>query len=229
MSSLSKYVLMATIEIEHEYYGSWPIPVELVPDATTKLNFQKIGVRHNREGNSWRVYCNTESVPYFKEVPFYRFLIQPLDDLFYYVTDREHSEAINSSLVAADRMMKSRIEIPSSSQEAKVKFKAISKFFEYILFAPKHTAKKMCMKLKKGDGAIEFEEMNILRWGDGREVIQFKSKNKVLLKKSNKYSFKLIEQSEFGENIVLQDVGGPKPQSLSLHEPYQAITAYHSL
>lgn len=256
MNQLDKQTEFLRITIEHEYFDGI-IPIDLYP-ADVSIE-KKYGIRIRRAGNSWVFYgrelqkedflnefktlnlkCNSivekpaetrmrkkEELNEEKQQNsvVFNLIIKPKTALFHYVTSviKDHSGT------KIDIFNKQGIQI--TLEDTTLKLLASSKYFEYIFFTKN---KQLNLKVVEANGLIDFYQVPIDHSGDEKqqrekEMIQFISKNQISLSHRYNYQINLIENTKYGDRIILNAIKIPEPTSISKEKPYKAITAYYTV
>lgn len=153
--------------------------------------------------------------------------------LFYYVTSFVKDPADTEVPVFDQKGITTPIE------DITLRFITSSKYFEYIFFMKKlesysegktkEDESKNEIKIICSDKKIVFETPQIMLWENGQKVMRFRSEEKIELRRKDKPRFTLIEKSDYGERILLSELKAPSPQSISVHAPDAAITAFYTV
>lgn len=256
MNQADKQTEFLRITIEHEYFSGL-VPVDLFPEDP--FIEKKYGIRIRRSGNCWIFYGYEVKKEDFRveyqhlnfkfnsivekpaekrsrikdeiiekqqpEPVVLSLIVKPLTVLFHYVT----ASVKNHSGVSNDLFDKKGIM--TAVENTTLRFSAALKYLEYIFFT-KHN--QLNLKLMDTSGLVDFHQIPISNFDDGtsqekQNRIQFISKEQISLSSRYNYQIRLIEETKYGERIILNAVNIPDPTSISRDKPYQAITAYYTV
>lgn len=229
MSITDNYNCILTIRILHEYYGDRFLPITLVPEPALKKYFATHGIYIKRINNSWYLYAKEQTQKYLKEdIPFLKLLIQVTDVTYHYVSDTSESNQENVQIGKEEHTLHQFLLISTVINDVCIKINTRSKYLEFILFPSEATLTKK-VSLIETKGNLSFNSVALIPWLMGKKAWQFKSSYKVKLTHQKKYNIQLIELLEYGEQPMLQNMATPKPQSISITDPYNTITAFYTL
>jgi len=234
MSSGKRYSTFLTIHIQHEYYdGIIPMDIALAPSNTLR----KFQVQFKRVHNKWFIYGpefeKEEFENTFKRVKFdftlglshnkeklteevvqdsetLTCIAQPTHTFFYYVTTIDANEFV----------------IENSSVTFQIQ--SVHKFFEYVFFL-RRIACSPDLALLDARNQIKFDPPQQISYENGQQGLSYQSTEKVKLRMNSGYHFKLIEKSNYGERILLDELKIPHPDNISIHHPLDSITAFYTI
>lgn len=250
MNQFEKYTAFITIVIEHDYFNGL-LPVDLC--IADSLIEKKYGIQLRRNQNSWilygREFLKEDFYEEFQTMNFkfnpivekpserrerdkknlvgdeqtsLNFIIKPLSDLFYHVTS---SMKENVSDFHKDIYDKEGILVKSGN--VTLHFLTLSKYFEYIFFT---RSNQINFNIVEANKQIDFQRVfNDEKWNDEQHKIQFISKHQIALSSQYDYQINLIEETKYGERIILNAIKIPDPSSISKQQPKNAITAYYTV
>jgi len=229
MIKTGNYWPLMTIDIDHGYYGNVVLPLNLIPDKESDQLLQKCQIIIRRIHNTWSLYTEEKGLEYFRNVGKIRFELQPEEDIFYYVTQIKNTTCMNCSLESIAGTIKYEVHIDSKSEEVKLGFETPSKFLEFIVITQKTSFQKLVMTSKNITDNIEFNPGRKVIWDGSQGAFQFRSTHQIKLSKINDYHLTLVDLTDYGEHILLQNISSPDPRNLSIYEPHSTITAYYTL
>ncbi len=231
MSSSNKYVEFLKISIVHDYFDNI-IPIDLIFEDFPSI--KKLEIQIKRKQNDWIIYGPDSKIKDFESTfdtikfklnpqitlnkkeekeneSVLSFIIKPLESIFYYVTSSlENNQFTNKDLV-------------------NVKLNSIAKYYEYILFFKKDDIAEKAIEIIDSLKTIEFSKSKIISYNNGQKALYFQSKDKIKLTRRSTCNLKIIDRSEYGDRILLDNLNIPQPQSISVMAPYEAITTFYNI
>lgn len=215
--------------MEHEYFKQSLIPVKLVPDYPVIDYFKKHTIHIKRIHNSWGIFADIKKREFLMEdFKYLRFKICPFDDTFYFVSEKIKDESMDFTVIDNEKSINQEVDLATGIPEINIKIKSPSKHFEYIVF-PKSVNADQKIEIVDLKGIAVFDGFKLITWINGEKVFQFRTRNKMKLTQKSIYNLKVIEKLDYGDRILLNDVLMPKPQSLSIYNPQQMITAFYTI
>lgn len=225
MSSSESYTTILRIRVDHDYYDEQPVPVELQPKDP--YVFTKYNLQLKRTNNTWNLFgtaAKRDDLRSDSEVLV--FLIKPTNPAYHFVSQALDVDCPDYE-VLEDALVK-KIQISTKKELVNIRISAVAKYYEYILF-PKKLEEEQLIEIIDAAKLVEFEAPQFTFWENGEKVIRCISKEKINLSRKNKSQFSLVERSTYGERILLNNMIIPKPNSASLYDPHQAITAFYTV
>lgn len=225
MNSNDKYSILVEINVKHDFFGDSAIPIQVVFDNLEVQRRYRLTIKRNR--NSWILYGSTTDISCLREdLSVIRLKIIPTEPIFYFVS-KELDNSLNEFTIISDDLNKT-IEIATNIEHLIVLVASKSKYLEYILFLENISEDKE-VEIIDTKKLIEFELPQKIQWDDNKKALRCVSKDKITLTKKMDYQLNIIEKSKYGNRIVLNNIIIPKPQSASIHDPYQSITAFYTI
>lgn len=231
MSSTHKYIEFLKINLTHDYFDNI-IPIELIfEDFSIIKNFEIIV---KRKQNNWIIYGRDSRLEDFKNTfssinfqlnpqitldkndkkendSVLRFIIKPLDPIFYYVTSfLKNNQFTNKNLL-------------------NVKLDSLEKYYEYILFFKNDNINEKNIEIIDSLKTIGFNNSKIISYNNGQKALHFQSKGKVKLTRKSTCYLKIVNKSEYGDKILFDNIKIPQPQSISTLSPHEAITTFYNI
>lgn len=229
MIKTDRYISLITIKIDHDYYGNHILPLDLIPDKESKQLLDKCSVIIKRLLNTWSFYVDEKWLSYFRNAGNIKFELRPEEDVFYYVTQINNTTCMNCSLQSMEGTMNYEVNIDSESEEVKLGFDSPCRFLEFIVLTQHSSFQQLAMTSKNFTNKVEFEPGKKLLWDNSHEAIQFRSTHQMKLSKGIDYHFALVDVTDYGAHILLQNISSPDPRNRSIYDPHSTITAYYTL
>lgn len=250
MNQFEKYTEFVKIAIEHDYFlGLLPIDLQISNCFVEK----KYGIKIRRNENFWilygREFLKGDFHQEFQKMNFkfnlivekpserrtrerqhlvddeqnsLNFIIKPQSDLFYHVTSFIKEELSDSQKEIYEKGVMS-----TKLGDVTLRFLTPSKYFEYIFFTRNN---QINFNIVESNKQIDFQRvLSTDESSDEQKTIRFVSKNQINLSARYGYQINLIEETKYGERIVLNAIKIPDPSSISKNQPKNTITAYYTV
>lgn len=239
MSKMETYRNWLQVKINHEYYTSGVIPLQLLPAEETKEFFSKSGILFRAYSNTqWNLLLSIGEMAekqfalWAEENRIMTFNLIPSSDEFFYTSCLEEKKDKNYSIRKSmlPRIWR-QLEIPFTDSllnrefSVELNIQCNKKHLEFILI-PKYNPLEIQLQLTEEKGKIPFGKIKKIKLLDKIDAYQFRSLEPVELDENNLYKIKLWEVRKMGNHLLYDTIPLPRYEEISTINPDNTITIY---
>jgi hypothetical protein len=222
-----------TISVEHEYYGSAPIPVQLEASVDTLLLLQRQGILFRQTAWGRWTLLRPKYSALANENGVCQFAIFPTDEEWWYVTADDDEKQLGNFIVKKSNTFGIWRELllplkaleDEKNAEVNIVFGSKKKLWEFI-FIPKFTPEATQLELRARNKELTFSAAEKVDFFKDFEAYRITSTQPVTLLKNAPHSLQLWEVRDSGDRLLSSAVPVPRCTEASVFDAKNAVTTY---
>ncbi len=220
--------------MEHEYYGSVPVPLVLEPSADTRILLRKQGVLFRQTAWGRWVLLRPTHLNLADENGAYRFIVRPTDEDWWYVTLNEDGAVQSSNFLMEksavpgawrELLLPLKAQDDEKNAEVVISLSSLKKLWEFILI-PKFTPEATQLMLTERAVGLTFSAVEKVQLFKNFEAYRATSTQPMTLLKNAPHRIQLWEVRDSGDRLLSNAVPVPRCTEASVLDAKNAITTY---